>query len=129
MGPQGSFYKLGPNTFSLADTTVTWSKTNLQTGAIKSGFSWTKKINNQFEWYSEAGTLIGNRISLSRNENSISEQTFPSLYLQIGLTITLNPNRLENSLKESNDQKVVNKSFNKQKTNPNIFNIERIFLE
>ena len=128
-GPQGNFYKLKGNTFSIADTTVNWNKINLQTGAIKNGFSWSKKINNQFEWYSEAGILVGNSITLTNNETVLKEATLPSIYVQIGLTITLNPNRLETGLKQSNERKQVDKNFNKQKTNPSIFNIERIFLD
>ncbi len=129
LGGQGNFYKLNGNTFLMADTMVSWSKINLQTGAIKNGFSWSKKINNHLEWYSEAGFLIGNNITVTQNEKNLRENTLPSAYVQIGLTITLNPNRIDNELKQSNERNKSNRSLTNQKTNPSIFNIERIFLD
>lgn len=129
LGPQGNFYKLQGRAFSMADTTVTWQKINLQTGALKNGLSWSRTINKQLEWYTEAGFLLGNSITLTQEQKSLQEKTLPSAYVQIGLTLSLNPNRLENHLKQSNEKNRVNNSFNNQKTNPSIFNMERIFLD
>ena len=125
LSPQGNYYKINGGGIKIADTSLTAKKINLQTGSLKSGLSWSKKINSRFELYLETGILIGNRITVANKDFTLSENFNPSGYFQIGLNITLNPNRLDNGIKRSNN----NGNSNKKGFNPSLYNIERLYLD
>jgi hypothetical protein len=75
--------------------------------------------------YIETGTLIGNSITVANKDFTITENINPSGYLQIGLNITLNPNRLDMGIKRSNNKG----NSNKKGFNPSLYNIERLYLD
>jgi hypothetical protein len=125
LSPQGNYYKISAGAITIADTSLIAKKINLQTGSLKSGLSWSKKINNRFEWYLETGILMGNRITLANKDFTLSENINSSGYFQIGLNITLNPNRLDMGIKRSNN----NGNNSKKGFNPSLYNIERLYLD
>jgi aryl-phospho-beta-D-glucosidase BglC (GH1 family) len=125
LSPQGNYYKISAGAITIADTSLIAKKINLQTGSLKSGLSWSKKINTRFELYIETGTLIGNSITVANKDFTITENINPSGYFQIGLNITLNPNRLDMGIKRSNN----NGNSSKKGFNPSLYNIERLYLD
>jgi hypothetical protein len=125
LSAQGNYYKISAGAITIADTSLIAKKINLQTGSLKSGLSWSKKINTRFELYIETGTLIGNSITVANKDFTITENINPSGYFQIGLNITLNPNRLDMGIKRSNN----NGNSSKKGFNPSLYNIERLYLD
>jgi hypothetical protein len=125
LSTQGNYYKISAGAITIADTSLIAKKINIQTGSLKSGLSWSKKINTRFEWYIETGTLIGNSITVANKDFTITENINPSGYFQIGLNITLNPNRLDMGIKRSNNKG----NSSKKGFNPSLYNIERLYLD
>jgi hypothetical protein len=68
---------------------------------------------------------MGNRITLANKDFTLSENINSSGYFQIGLNITLNPNRLDMGIKRSNN----NGNNSKKGFNPSLYNIERLYLD
>ncbi len=127
LAPQGNYFKLTNNSdsVSIADTTVKVKNFTFQTGSIKTGFSWTRKIANRFELYTEAGFLIGNSISVFNEDLRLKENLAMSPYFQIGITINLTNTKV----KQSGGNKDSSNPLNKKHFTPSMYNIERIFLD
>jgi hypothetical protein len=125
LSPQGNYYKISAGAITIADTSLFAQKINLQTGSLKSGLSWSKKINSRFELYLATGILIGNRITIANKDFTLSENINPSGYFQIELNITLNPNRIDMGIKRSNN----NGNSSSKGFNPSLYNIERLYLD
>ena len=75
--------------------------------------------------YLETGRLLGNRITIANKDSTLFENINPSGYFQMGLNITLNPNRIDMGIKRSNSSG----NSSKNGFNPSLYNIERLYLD
>lgn len=125
LAPQGNYFKLKGDSVSFADSTAKLKNFTLQTGSIKTGFSWTRKLATRFELYAEVGFLIGNSMSVFNDDFRLKEDMGMSTYFQIGFTINLTKTKV----KQDGGTKDSTNPLKKQNFNPSMYNIERIFLE
>ena len=115
---------MNSNTVRFADTVFNPNKFTLQTGSLKEGFGWNKKIKNKYELYAETGFLLGNNISLTGNDFLLKENMNLSAYFQIGFTVNFTKWSIKHTNGKTDNNTPLNKRFN-----PSMYNIERIFLD